>query len=98
MLRRVSWARFLRQVQINGRMHDMIGSDAAVLDTDTYELVIGEERVPVGSVVLQYRLVEEPEHGCPECQGMFATLSALGSHRSAAHGVKGARRQKGAAA
>lgn len=98
MLRRVSWARFLRQVQINGRMHDMIGSDEAVLDTDTYELVIGDDRVPIPSVVLQYRLVDEPEHQCPECEGMFTNLSALGSHRSAVHKVPGARRQKGRAA
>lgn len=98
MIRRVSWARFLRQVQVDGRMLDGVGEGMATLDTEAYELIIGEERVPVASVVLQYRLVEEPQHPCPECDGMFATLPALGSHRSSAHKVPGARRQKGAAA
>lgn len=98
MLRRVSWARFLRQVQVDGRMLDGVGPDVATLDTDTYELVIGEDRVPISGVVLQYRLNQEPEHPCPECEQLFTTLPALGSHRSAAHKVPGARRQKGVAA
>jgi hypothetical protein len=98
MKRRIAWATLTRAISIQGKMvMNITSSHDAELDTDTYELLIGDMRLPIPGNVGPYQLIEEPKHPCPECKELFATLPALGSHRSAAHHIKGATR-KGAVA
>lgn len=100
-MRKVAWAHFTRMIQFDGRMLESVGPrHGAEFDPETYEIVVGDDRIPIAGNVRQYRLVDEPavQYPCPECKGEYASLPALASHRSAKHQVTGARRAKGAAA